>query len=156
MPTFSIFATFPAKYFGNSIWGPLLDQMIGTGILLLAICAVIDLRNQAPKSNIGPYVIGLIVVVIGLAWGTNAGYAINPARDFGPRLFTFFEGWGHIALPGRFQWFSGYWWIPIVGPLIGGILGVAAYDLLITPVLKARLAASERAATPEESEQTEL
>lgn len=147
LSTYSIFATFPAEYFGGGIWGPLLDQIVGTGILLLLICALIDQRNLAPGSNIGPFITGLIVTVIGLTFGTNAGYAINPARDFGPRLFTYFEGWGAIALPGTFDWFSGYWWIPIVGPLIGGIVGVLVYDLIISPVLKARLTAGE---TPEE------
>ncbi|QEV08794.1 MIP/aquaporin family protein [Streptomyces prasinus] len=145
LATYSIFATFPAEYFGNSWWGPLLDQIVGTAILLLLICALIDTRNTAPMSNMGPFLIGLVVVAIGLTFGTNAGYAINPARDFGPRLFTFFEGWGSIALPGSFEWFSGYWWIPIVGPLIGGLVGTGVYDLLISPVLKARLGATEEA-----------
>lgn len=138
LSTYSIFATFPAEYFGNSWWGPLLDQIVGTGILLLLICALIDLRNTAPLANLHPFIIGLVVVAIGLTFGTNAGYAINPARDFGPRLFTYFEGWGSIALPGKFQWFDHYWWIPIVGPLIGGVVGVAVYDLLIKPVIRAR------------------
>lgn len=138
LPTYSIFATFPAEYFGDSWWGPLLDQMVGTAILLLLICALIDQRNTGPLSNMAPFVTGLIVVAIGLTFGTNAGYAINPARDFGPRLFTFFEGWGDIAFPGTFDWFSGYWWIPIAGPLIGGIIGVKVYDLLIAKVITDR------------------
>ncbi|MEU8629723.1 MIP/aquaporin family protein [Streptomyces sp. NPDC048669] len=138
LDTYSIFATFPAKYFGDSWWGPLLDQIVGTGLLLLLICALVDKRNTAPMSNLGPFLIGLVVVAIGLCFGTNAGYAINPARDLGPRLLTFFEGWGSIAFPGKFQWFSNYWWIPIVGPLIGGLVGTGIYELLITPVLKAR------------------
>ncbi|MFR9676955.1 MIP/aquaporin family protein [Streptomyces sp. TR06-5] len=143
LPTYSIFATFPAEYFGDSVWGPLLDQIIGTGILLLLICALIDARNLAPAANLGPFITGLIVTVIGLTFGPNAGYAINPARDFGPRLFTYFEGWGSIALPGSFDWFSNYWWIPIVGPLIGGVLGAMVYDVFISPVVKARVAAAE-------------
>ncbi|MET8486720.1 MIP/aquaporin family protein [Streptomyces tendae] len=148
--TYSIFATFPAEYFGDSWWGPLLDQIVGTGILLLLICALIDTRNTAPMSNLHPFLIGLVVVAIGLTFGTNAGYAINPARDFGPRLFTFFEGWGDIALPGTFEWFSGYWWIPIVGPLIGGVIGVLVYDLLVSPILKARLSEAEEGPATEE------
>jgi glycerol uptake facilitator protein len=150
LPTYSIFATFPAEYFGNSWWGPLLDQIIGTGILLLLICALIDTRNTAPRSNLHPFLIGLVVVAIGLAWGTNAGYAINPARDLGPRLFTYFEGWGSIALPGTFKWFDHYWWIPIVGPLIGGVAGVGVYDLLVSPVIKSRLGATEEGPATEE------
>ncbi|MER6166421.1 MIP/aquaporin family protein [Streptomyces violaceorubidus] len=150
LSTYSIFATFPAEYFGDSWWGPLLDQIVGTGVLLLLICALIDTRNTAPMANLHPFLIGLVVVAIGLTFGTNAGYAINPARDFGPRLFTFFEGWGEIALPGTFQWFSGYWWIPIVGPLIGAVIGVLVYDLLVSPVLKARLAEREEGPATEE------
>lgn len=138
LPTFSIFATFPAEYFGNSWWGPLLDQIVGTAFLLLLVCALIDMRNTAPQSNMGPFLIGLVVVAIGLTLGTNAGYAINPARDFGPRLFTFFEGWGSIAFPGNFDWFSSYWWIPIVGPLIGGVIGALIYEHLVSRVITAR------------------
>lgn len=140
LDTFSIFATFPAKYFGDGSWGPLLDQIVGTAILVGLIAAVIDKRNTAPTSNLGPFVIGLIVVAIGMTFGTGAGYAINPARDFGPRLLTFFAGWGEKAFPGSGDWFSGYWWIPIVGPLIGGVLGMLIYDLLIGKVLAARQA----------------
>ncbi|KUN74052.1 MIP family channel protein [Streptomyces canus] len=148
--TYSIFATFPAEYLGDSWWGPLLDQIVGTGILLLLICALIDTRNTAPMSNLHPFLIGLVVVAIGLTFGTNAGYAINPARDFGPRLFTYFEGWGSIALPGTFQWFSNYWWIPIVGPFIGGVAGVGVYDLLISPLIKARHGEAEEGPATEE------
>ncbi|MET7293928.1 MIP/aquaporin family protein [Streptomyces griseoloalbus] len=150
LATYSIFATFPAEYFGDSWWGPLLDQIVGTGILLMLVCALIDTRNTAPMSNLHPFLIGLVVVAIGLTFGTNAGYAINPARDFGPRLFTFFEGWGSIALPGTFGWFSGYWWIPIVGPLIGGVLGTWVYDLLISPVIKARAESAEEGPATEQ------
>ncbi|MFF0726025.1 MIP/aquaporin family protein [Streptomyces sp. NPDC004134] len=150
LPTFSIFATYPAEYFGGSWWGPLLDQIVGTGILLLLICALIDKRNTAPMSNLHPFLIGLVVVAIGLSFGTNAGYAINPARDLGPRLLTYFEGWGSIALPGSFEWFSGYWWIPIVGPLIGGLAGVAVYDLLISPLIRARGVTREEGPATEE------
>lgn len=138
LSTYSIFATFPAKYFNGSNWGPLVDQIIGTAILIALIAALIDQRNQPPMSNFAPFVIGLVVVAIGLTFGTNAGYAINPARDFGPRLFTFFAGWGSTALPGSFDWFSGYFWIPIVGPLIGGVVGIFVYDLFIGQVLTAR------------------
>ncbi|MFF3749286.1 MIP/aquaporin family protein [Streptomyces sp. NPDC002018] len=138
LSTFSIFATFPAEYFGNSWWGPLLDQIIGTGFLVLLIFALIDLRNTAPAANLGPFLTGLVVVAIGLSIGTNAGYAINPARDFGPRLWTYIMGWGDIAIPGTFQWFSHYMWIPIVGPLIGALVGAFVYDLFIGQVLQAR------------------
>jgi glycerol uptake facilitator protein len=149
LPTFAIFATFPAKYFGASPWGPLLDQIVGTAILVALIAAIIDRRNMAPESNLAPYIVGLVVVAIGLTYGTNAGYAINPARDLGPRTFTWLAGWGNKAFPGNGAWFTNYWWIPIVGPLVGGVLGVLVYDFFIGQVLDARRRAPEAAPTPE-------
>lgn len=139
LATFSIFATFPAKYFGTSVWGPLIDQIVGTAFLLIFVAAVSDKRNQAPKGNVSPLVVGLAVAAIGMSYGANAGYAINPARDFGPRLFAYFAGWGKVALPGTYTPFSNYWWIPIVGPLVGGVLGILLYDYFVGDVLRARL-----------------
>ncbi|HEX5113972.1 MAG TPA: MIP family channel protein [Pseudonocardiaceae bacterium] len=127
--TFSIFATFPAQYFNGSWVGPFVDQIVGTALLLAVIAALLDRRNSAPAANLTPFIVGLVVVVIGLSFGTNAGYAINPARDLGPRVFTLIGGWGHIAFPGSFQYFSNYWWIPIAGPLIGAVVGIVVYDL---------------------------
>ncbi|TDC89867.1 aquaporin family protein [Saccharopolyspora aridisoli] len=143
LDTYAIFATFPAEYFGGSWWGPLLDQIVGTAILVLLIFALIDARNSAPAANLGPFLIGMVVTVIGLTFGPNAGYAINPARDFGPRLWTFLTGWGELALPGTHESFSFYFWIPIVGPLIGAVLGALVYDLFIGKVLAARSSAPE-------------
>jgi glycerol uptake facilitator len=154
LSTFAIFATFPAEYFGGSIWGPLLDQIVGTAILLALVAALIDKRNQGPQSNLAGFLIGLVVVAIGLTFGTNAGYAINPARDLGPRLWTFLTGWGQIAFPGSYQWFSSYWWIPIVGPLIGGAVGIYVYDLFIGNALAARDALLEHP-EPEITEATD-
>ncbi|MFF7473497.1 MIP family channel protein [Streptomyces sp. NPDC008092] len=141
--TFSIFATFPAPYFHGGIWGPLIDQIVGTAFLVMFVVAVVDLRNTAVGSNLGPFVIGLAVAAIGMSYGANAGYAINPARDFGPRVLTWLAGWKSYAFPGNGATFSGYWWIPIVGPLVGGVIGVLVYDLFIGDVLHARLKLGE-------------
>jgi glycerol uptake facilitator protein len=138
LSTFSIFATFPAAYFHGSFVGPFVDQVVGTAILVALIAALIDRRNQAPGANLSALLVGLVVAAIGLSYGANAGYAINPARDFGPRLFTWLAGWAHIAFPGRYEWFSGYWWIPIAGPLAGGVVGILAYDFFVGEVLKNR------------------
>lgn len=146
IPSFSIFATFPAPYFDGSVWGPLIDQIVGTGFLVMLIAALIDLRNRGVLANLGPLVIGLAVGAIGISFGANAGYAINPARDFGPRLFTWVAGWGDLAMPGDGDWFSNYFWIPIVGPLIGGVIGVLLYDLFISDILHARNTLAEAAA----------
>ncbi|MGW2833259.1 MIP/aquaporin family protein [Streptomyces sp. NPDC001286] len=139
LATFSIFGTFPAPYFHGGIWGPLIDQIVGTAFLVMLVVALIDLRNTAVQANLGPLVIGFVVAAIGMSFGANAGYAINPARDFGPRLFTWLAGWNELALPGSLSGaFSAYWWIPIVGPLIGGVIGVLVYDLVIGDVLHLR------------------
>ncbi|WEO96327.1 MIP family channel protein [Streptomyces sp. FXJ1.172] len=145
--TFSIFATFPAAYFHGGYWGPLVDQIAGTAFLLMLIAAVLDVRNQAVQANLRPLVVGFVVAAIGISYGANAGYAINPARDFGPRLFTYAAGWNSLAFPGSVSGtFSSYWWIPIVGPLIGGVVGIVVYDLFVGDVLLLR---SELAALPE-------
>ena len=127
--TQGIFSTLP----GNGtlpvgIGGAFRDQVIGTAILLFVILAVGDARNTTPGVNLAPFVIGLIVVAIGFAWGTNAGYAINPARDLGPRLMSFFTGYGTAW---RDQNGDLYFWVPIIAPLIGGPLGALLYDALV-------------------------
>ena len=139
LATFSIFATFPAPYYNGDMIGPLIDQIVGTAFLVMFVVAVIDLRNTAVKANLGPLMIGFAVAAIGMSFGANAGYAINPARDLGPRLLAWLGGWGDLAVPGNGDWFSFYMWVPIVGPLIGGIIGVLLYDLFIGDVLHARL-----------------
>ncbi|MFI6346015.1 MIP/aquaporin family protein [Streptomyces sp. NPDC050560] len=147
LSTFSIFSTFPAPYFHGGIWGPLVDQIVGTAFLLMFIAALIDLRNTAVKANLGPLLTGFVVAAIGISYGANAGYAINPARDFGPRLLTYLAGWNELALPGSSAGaFSAYWWIPIVGPLVGAVVGILIYDLFIGDVLLAR---AERAKAAE-------
>ncbi|WP_197383415.1 MIP/aquaporin family protein [Mycolicibacterium mengxianglii] len=106
----------------------LLDQVVGTAILLFLVMALTDPRNHGPWPRLAPVVIGLVVVGIGMAWGANAGYAINPARDFGPRLASFITGYDTAF---RDQTGLLYFWVPIVGPLIGGLLGAGAYRWLI-------------------------
>jgi glycerol uptake facilitator protein len=124
-----VFSTMP----GNGslpihTWGAFRDQIIGTAILLFLVLALIDLRNAPPLANLAPLIIGLVVVAIGMAFGSAAGYAINPARDFGPRLAQYITGYGTAW---RDQYGDFYFWVPIVAPLIGGILGAGLYVLLI-------------------------
>lgn len=121
-----VFSTMPGA--GVSEWGALRDQIIGTAILLFLVLAVTDARNSLPGGNLAPLIVGLIVVAIGMAFAANAGYAINPARDFGPRLASFLTGYETA-----FQDTSGYpyFWVPIVGPLVGGVIGAGLYELII-------------------------
>jgi glycerol uptake facilitator protein len=144
--TFSIFATTPAGYFGGW-WGPFLSEVVGTAFLICVLFALTDRRNQPPMGNIAPFVVGLVVVAIGISFGANSGYAINPARDLGPRLMTWIEGWKSIAVPGDYGNLSGYMWIPIVGPLVGGVIGAYVYDFFIRDVLVARDAPEQQDVT---------
>jgi glycerol uptake facilitator protein len=137
VPTFSIFATFPAKYLGTWV-GPFVDQIVGTAFLVGFVFAVVDQFNQPVRANLAPWVVGLVVVAVGISFGANAGYAINPARDFGPRFFAWIAGWGKVAIPGNYGNVDGYLWIPIVGPFLGGLVGAYVYDFAIRDVLIAR------------------
>ena len=124
MNTAGIFATYPQSYLSTS--GALIDQIVGTAILMLVISAIGDARNSVP-GNVAPLAVGFLVMAIGMAFGLNAGYAINPARDLGPRLFTAIAGWGGQVFTANHY----YFWVPIVGPLIGGPLGALVYDWFI-------------------------
>ncbi len=125
--TAGIFATYPQDFLSN-VPGGLVDQIVGTALLVLLVLAIGDQKNFAPEGRLQPILVGAVVVLIGMTFGFNAGYAINPARDLGPRLFTAMAGWGGDV----FRAGNGWWWVPIVGPLIGGVLGGYAYDLCIT------------------------
>jgi glycerol uptake facilitator protein len=127
--TAGVFTTFPA--FPNTPSAGLLDQTIGTALLLFLIMALIDERNQPPGANLTPVLIGAVVVVIGMSFGGMHGYAINPARDFGPRLFTVVAGFKNNGLTDG----SMVFWVPIVGPLLGGIIGAAGYEYGVRPFL---------------------
>jgi len=94
------------------------------------IFAITDGRNQPVQGNVNPLIIGLLIVAIGSSFGLNTGYAINPARDFGPRLW--------IAIVSGGASLTSYTWIPIVAPLLGGVAGAFIYDYTVGRVLTAR------------------
>jgi glycerol uptake facilitator protein len=119
--TASIFTTFPA--FPALLQAGFLDQTIGTALLILLIFAITDNRNQ-PAGPLTPLMVGLVVVIIGMSFGGMHGYAINPARDFGPRLFTVLAGFHNNGLTDG----TAVWWVPIVAPLLGAAIGGALYD----------------------------
>ena len=94
----SLFSTYPAA--ALSIWEAGLVEIIITSILMCMIMALTDDGNGVPRGPLAPLLIGVLVAVIGAATGPLTGFAMNPARDFGPKLFTFFAGWGNIAFTG--------------------------------------------------------
>ncbi|HCI82756.1 MAG TPA: aquaporin [Ktedonobacter sp.] len=109
------------------------DEFIGTALLVGLIFAIVDGRNQPVQANLNPLIIGLLIVAIGASFGLNSGYAINPARDFGPRLWVAIVDGGNSFSANNF-----YFWVPIVSPLIGGVVGGLIYDYTIAKVLVAR------------------
>jgi glycerol uptake facilitator protein len=126
--TTGIFSTFPAV---PGFWPGFFDQVVGTALLVGLIFAVVDKLNALPGSNLAPIVIGLLVVAIGISFGGMNGYAINPARDLGPRLFAVVAGFKNNGLTDG----TGAWLPPVIGPIIGGLLGGFAYDLFIGKAL---------------------
>lgn len=125
----AVFCTGPAI---RNTGANLISEVVGTFALVLGILTVLSPANLVPGSDLAkglsPVLVGAIVMGIGLSLGGSTGYAINPARDLGPRL-------AHALLPlpgkGGSDW--SYAWIPVVGPIIGGVLGALAYTLLWTP-----------------------
>ena len=105
-----------------------MTEIIGTFVLVLGVLAILTPRNLEPGFTVGtgfgPWLVGVLVWAIGLSLGGPTGYAINPARDLGPRL-------AHALLPiagkGESDW--GYAWIPVVGPVIGGLTAALLYKI---------------------------
>src|SRR5688572_19037582 len=120
--TAGIWATYPQSFL--STFGGMVDQFVGTALLMLVVLAISDARNAPPTSGMAPLIVGLLVVVIGMSFGFNAGYAINPARDFGPRLFTAIAGWGAEVFRAGNNW----WWVPLVAPVLGAVAAGWIYD----------------------------
>ena len=124
--TAGIWATYPQPFL-SVFPGGFMDQVVGTALLVGVIFAITDTRNSPAPAGLAPVVVGLLVLLIGATFGFNSGYAINPARDLGPRLFTFVAGWGGDV----FRAGNGWWWVPIVAPCVGGVAGGWAYDFFV-------------------------
>lgn len=129
--TQGIFSTLPGNgsttlgvTIGDAFW----DQVIGTAVLLFLIFAITDPRGSNPNLVLSAVLVGLLIVAIGFALGTDAGYAINPARDFGPRLVEFMTGYKNAW---NDQYGQPYFWVPILGPLLGGLVGGGLYQFTV-------------------------
>ena len=137
----NVWCTGPGSIFGQAYWGAVgssggeaysmmnafIAEIFGTAVLMLGIVGWGD--SSEGKGWPGGFIVGFIVVMVGLTLGGPSGYAINPARDLGPRLFGMLAGTKGL--------FDGMYWLvaPIVGPMIGGPLGVILYDVFIKPGL---------------------
>jgi len=123
--TSGIFSTFPATHL--SMVGGIFDQFLGTFLLLVCICAITDKRNMQVEKQLVPLFIGFTVLGLGISLGYNCGYAVNPARDLAPRIFTALVGWG----PGVFTEYNHWWVVPVVACHVGAIAGAWAYYLAV-------------------------
>ncbi|CAE6414541.1 unnamed protein product [Rhizoctonia solani] len=124
--TASLFTTFPMDYLSDAQC--FFSEVLGTAILLLVILAVTDKRNGPPPSGLVPLVLFILILGQGACLGMQTGYALNPARDLGPRLFCWAAGYGRQVWTYRYQ----YWlYTPFLGPIVGAILGTVIYDALI-------------------------
>ncbi|GAB5370827.1 hypothetical protein AAMO2058_001526700 [Amorphochlora amoebiformis] len=123
--TASMFATFPGE--GVSLWGAFFDELFTTALLMAFIFALDDQRNVAPKSNMGPFMVGMVVFALCMSFSSVSGLAMNPARDLGPRIFIGMAGWGR----GAFTVDAYYWWVPVVAPLLGGPIGAGLYEFFV-------------------------
>jgi glycerol uptake facilitator protein len=134
----NVWSTGPGSIFGSAFWGgagvaaaggysyttAIVTELIGTAVLLWGILASGDSKNTGLMHNMGPFLVGGTVLAVGLSLGGPSGYAINPARDFGPRLFGTLVGTQGL-------WDGGYWLIPLIVPVIGAVIGIFVYDWLV-------------------------
>jgi len=128
--TAGIWSTYPFSDGNKSIsnWAGFSDQVFATMILVSTIFALTDRKNNGVDSTQLPFMVGCLVWVIGMTMGLNCGYGINPARDLIPRIFTSLAGWGSAPFKVHDYWF----WYPVFGQLIGGMLGGLLYTLTIS------------------------
>uniref|UniRef100_A0A8D3C1I6 Aquaporin-3 n=1 Tax=Scophthalmus maximus TaxID=52904 RepID=A0A8D3C1I6_SCOMX len=121
--TAGIFATYPGKHL--TIVNGFFDQIIGTAALIVCILAIVDPYNNPIPQGLEAFTVGFVVLVIGLSMGFNSGYAVNPARDLGPRIFT--------AMAGHFFLYkiNGWFLVPIFAPFLGTIIGVVIYQMMV-------------------------
>ncbi len=141
----NVWSTGPGSVFGTAFWGgtgadalqsyslltAIFAEFFGTMVLLWGVMAAFDDRNWGvqTKANLGALLVGFVVLAVGLSLGGPSGYAINPARDLGPRIFG--------AIAGTSGLFTGSYWIvvPVIVPAISGAIGIFLYDFFITPYL---------------------
>lgn len=109
-----------------------MDQVLGTAVLVFLIFAITDVLGANPTPAVSAIAVGLVIVGIGFALGTNDGYAINPARDFAPRLMEWIVGYKDAWLDQRGNVF---FWVPILGPIVGGLVGGGIYQATIARTL---------------------
>lgn len=120
--TAGVFATFPAV---AGFWPGFIDQVVGTALLMALILAIGDKLNNPQGAAWGALGVAFTVMAIGMSFGGMHGYAINPARDLGPRLFALVAGFKNTGFE------NGVWLVPVIGPIVGAMVGAFIYDFAI-------------------------
>ncbi|KAB0548585.1 aquaporin [Pseudomonas argentinensis] len=135
----AIFSTFPNPVLSTG--QAFMVEVVITAVLMGVIMALTDDNNGLPRGPMAPLLIGLLIAVIGSSMGPLTGFAMNPARDFGPKLMTFIMGWGEISLTGGRD--IPYFLVPIFAPILGACLGAAVYRTMIARHLPSAIEAPE-------------
>ncbi|OOF66728.1 MIP/aquaporin family protein [Rodentibacter caecimuris] len=104
-------------------------EMVITAVLMALILALTDDGNGVPRGPLAPLLIGVLIAVIGGSLGPLTGFAMNPARDFGPKLFAMFAGWGELAMTGGRD--IPYFIVPIIAPIVGALVGAWGYNRFV-------------------------
>jgi len=126
LSTAGLFSTYPLPYMTHV--SCFFSEVLATAVLLIVILAIGDKRNISPPTGLEPLVFFILILGIGGALGMQTGFALNPARDLGPRILTAMVGYGHVVFTFRNQ----YWlWCPIIGPIVGAQLGALTYVMLL-------------------------
>jgi aquaporin-9 len=126
--TAGIFGTYPNDLNDETnTFSMFFEQFFATALFLIAILAITDKKNYDIPHPMAAILIGMALTGIATAFGYNSGFAVNPVRDFGPRFFTLVFGWGGKTFSaGNF-----FFWIPVLGPMLGAAFGTSLYHLFI-------------------------
>jgi len=150
LKTASLFSTYALDYMTNV--SCFFSEFLATAVLVIVVLATTDNRNSPPPQGLLPLVLFILILGIGACLGMETAYAINPARDLGPRLLTSMVGYGKAVYTFRSQ----YWlWCPIIAPFIGSQVGAVVYDAFLyngedSPFNKPDAAARKRLQIPGE------
>ncbi|KAF8799028.1 aquaporin [Phlegmacium glaucopus] len=126
LATAGLFSTYALDYMTNV--SAFFDEFLGTVVLVIVVLAISDKKNGPPPAGLAPLVLFFLVFGIGATLGMQTGYAINPARDLGPRMLTAMVGYGKEV----FTYRNHYWiWCPIMGPILGALFGAFVYDAFL-------------------------
>lgn len=122
-----VFSTYPNPHI--SVGQAFLVEAVITAVMMGLIMALTDDGNGLPRGPLAPLLIGLVIAAIGASIGPLTGFALNPARDFGPKLFASLAGWGEVAFTGGRE--IPYFLVPVFAPAVGAIVGAFGYRALI-------------------------